>query len=216
MIADIFIEGDSMLEMGWIRESIDFPIPKAQTETLVVPGRNTPIRFNEALGRIAYEPRAFTIVLTMLGTRQAFNEKVRLMGNRYQGRLLRVVCSEEPSLYVLGSLNLTPEYDPLTGKGSITIECDDADSYRYHTQETVVTITGSDEAVLNNDYMPVVPVVTTTEETRLVWSVGTDTFNKTLSAGTWEIPELELSQGENTITVTGEGETTFRYREGCL
>ena len=216
MIADIFINGDSMLEMGWIRESIDFPIPKAQTETLVVPGRNTPIRFNEALGRIAYEPRAFTIVLTMLGTRQAFNEKVRIMGNRYQGRLLRVVCSEEPSLYVLGTLDLSPEYDPLTGKGSITIECDDADSYRYHTQETVVSITGSDEAVLNNDYMPVVPVVITTEETRLVWSVGTDTFNKTLSAGTWEIPELELSQGENTITVTGEGETTFRYREGCL
>lgn len=216
MIADIFIEGDSMLELGWVRESIDFPIPKAQTETLVVPGRNTPIRFNEALGRIAYEPRAFTIVLTMLGSRQAFNEKVRIMGNRYQGRLLRVVCSEEPSLYVLGTLHLTPEYDPLTGKGSITIECDDADSYRYHIQETVVTITGSDEAVLNNDYMPVVPVVTTTEETRLVWSVGTDTFNKTLSAGTWEIPELELSQGENTITVTGEGETTFRYREGCL
>ena len=216
MIADIFIDGDSMLELGWVRESIDFPIPKAQTETLVVPGRNTPIRFNEALGRIAYEPRAFTIVLTMLGTRQAFNEKVRLMGNRYQGRLLRVVCSEEPSLYVLGTLDISTEYDPLTGKGSITIECDDADSYRYHTQETVVTITGSDEAVLNNDYMPVVPVVTTTEETRLVWSVGTDTFNKTLSAGTWEIPELELSQGENTITVTGEGETTFRYREGCL
>ena len=216
MIADIFINGDSMLELGWIRESIDFPIPKAQTETLVVPGRNTPIRFNEALGRIAYEPRAFTIVLTMLGTRQAFNEKVRIMGNRYQGRLLRVVCSEEPSLYVLGTLDISTEYDPLTGKGSITIECDDADSYRYHTQETVVSITGSDEAVLNNDYMPVVPVVTTTEETRLVWSVGTDTFNKTLSAGTWEIPELELSQGENTITVTGEGETTFRYREGCL
>jgi phage-related protein len=64
--------------------------------------------------------------------------------------------------------------------------------------------------------MPVVPVVTTTADTALSWKVGTDTFQKTVSAGTWEFPELELAAGKNTIKISGTGTTTFRYREGRL
>jgi hypothetical protein len=70
--------------------------------------------------------------------------------------------------------------------------------------------------VLTNDYMPVVPVIATTAETSLSWTVDGESISKTVSAGTWEIPELELRHGENTVSVTGEGTTTFRYREGRL
>ena len=64
--------------------------------------------------------------------------------------------------------------------------------------------------------MPVVPTVTTTEETTLKWQVGTDRFIKTVSAGTWTFPELELVQGGNEIEVVTDGTVTFRYREGRL
>ena len=64
--------------------------------------------------------------------------------------------------------------------------------------------------------MPVVPILTATAETALSWSVGTDVFKKTVSSGTWEFPELELQAGRNTISVTGSGTVTFRYREGRL
>ena len=70
--------------------------------------------------------------------------------------------------------------------------------------------------MLHNDFMPVVPVITTTEETTLRWAVDGDTYHKTISAGTWEIPELELRHGENTVFVSGEGSVTFTYREGRL
>lgn len=216
MIPDIMIDDISMSRLGWIRESIDFPIPKSQTETVVVPGRNSPIRFTEALGSVSFEPRAFSVVLSMLGTRKKFNELVKLTGNRFSGRLAKVICSEEPELYCIGTLQLTPAYDPIAGRGELTIECEDADSYRYHVIQTQVIMSGSGTATLTNDYMPVVPIVTTTAETKLTWKVGTDTFNKTLSAGTWEIPELQLSQGNNSVKVTGSGTTTFTYREGCL
>ena len=43
---------------------------------------------------------------------------------------------------------------------------------------------------LHNDYMPVVPVIATSSETTLRWAVDGETFHKTVSAGTWEIPEL--------------------------
>lgn len=216
MIPDIYINDISMSRMGWIRENIDFPIPKSQTETVVVPGRNSPIRFTEALGSVSFEPRAFTVNLSMLGTRDKFNELVKAAGNQFSGRLAKVICSEEPGLYCIGTLQLTPAYDPIEGRGELVIECTDADAYRYHAAITEVIATGNDTVSLKNDYMPVIPTVVTTAETKLTWKVGTDTFNKTVSAGTWEFPELQLSQGTNSVKVTGSGTTTFRYREGCL
>lgn len=216
MIPDIYINDISMSRMGWIRENIDFPIPKSQTETVVVPGRNSPIRFTEALGSVSFEPRAFTVNLSMLGTREKFNELVKAASNQFSGRLAKVTCSEEPGLYCIGTLQLTPAYDPIEGRGELVIECSDADAYRYHAVITEVIATGNATVSLKNDYMPVILTVVTTAETKLTWKVGTDTFNKTVSAGTWEFPELQLSHGMNSVKVTGSGTTTFRYREGCL
>lgn len=202
--------------LGWLRESVNFPTPQSQTNTIVVPGRNSPIRYTEALGQVSYQPRSFEIVLSMLGTRSRFNAMVSTVVNQYAGQLTKVICSEEPGLYAIGTLEMAPAYDPLTGKGQLTISCSDGDAYRYHVEETVVTVTGGGTVYLDNDYMPVVPVITATAETALGWQVGTDTFQKTVSSGTWEFPEMELKDGRNTISVTGSGTVTFRYREGCL
>ena len=219
MKPDILINGTSMLNLGWLRESIDFPVPQSQTETITVPGRNSPIRYSEALGRVSYQPRSFTATLTMLGSRSRFNTMVGEVVNRYAGQLVSVIRSEEPGLFAYGTLQMESQYDPIAGKGVLTLNCSDGDSYLYHVQETVVTKTGSGTIVLNNDFMPVIPVVTTTGETTLRWKVGSDTFDKTISSGTWEFPELELEHGENSISVackTSSDTVTFRYREGRL
>ena len=134
----------------------------------------------------------------------------------FSGVLSEIITSEEPTLYLVGTLKVTPTYDPLTRKGTVEISCEDGDSYRYYIEETVVSFTGGGVVILENDYMPVVPTVTVTAETGFSWKVGNDTFRKTVSAGTWTFPEMELGRGENTLTITGTGTTTFRYREGCL
>jgi hypothetical protein len=216
MIPDIYINDVSMLSVGWVRENIEFPVPESQTETVVVPGRNAPIRFNEVLGLVSFKPRTFTLTFSMLGTRVKFDELTSKVSNRYAGRLCRVRTSEEPNLYVLGTIQMSSSYDPLTGKGQLVMECSDGDSYRYHVDMTEVVQNGSGTVILKNDYMPVVPTVITTADTTLSWKVGTDSFDKTLSAGEWEIPELQLSYGNNSVKVTSTGDTTFRYREGCL
>lgn len=216
MKPDILINRISLFQMGWLRESIDFPIPQSQSETVVVPGRNSPIRFSEALGSVSFQPRAFTIVLSMLGTRNEFNDKVSTLVNQFTGRLVKVICSEELSLYCVGTIEATPAYHPLSNKGQLTLSCTDGDAYRYHVDETVVQIAGTKTVSLTNDFMPVVPTITTTAETTLAWKIGTDSFSKTISAGTWEIPELQLAYGNNSVKVTSTGTTTFRYREGRL
>ena len=216
MIPDIKINGTSMLGLGWLRESVNFPTPISQSNTVIVPGRNSPIRFSEALGRVSYQPRTFEITLSMLGTRAQFDEAVSNVANRFAGQLVQIICSEEPELYYVGTIEAEPSYDPLTGKGVLLFSCNDGDAYRYHVAETAVRKVGTGTVILANDYMPVVPVITTTAETTLTWTVGSDSFHKTLSAGTWEIPELELAPGNNSVTVSGSGTTTFKYREGRL
>ena len=152
----------------------------------------------------------------MLGDRADYDRLVSAAVNQFAGKLCRVTLTEDPTLYALGTLEADPTYDPLTGKGQLVLSCSDGDAFLYYVSETVESITGSGTVILHNDYMPVVPVITTTAETTLRWAIDGESFHKTVSAGTWEIPELELRHGDNTVSVTGEGTTTFTYRQGRL
>ena len=216
MKPDALINGVSMLSIGWLRETVNFPTPQSQSNTITVPGRNSPIRFTEALGRVAFQPRSFDLTFTMLGDRADFDQLVSMVVNQFAGKLCRVTLTEDPTMYAVGTLEAAPSYDPLTGKGALELSCIDGDAFLYHTEETVVSFSGSGTVILGNDYMPVVPVITATAETTLRWAIDGEAFHKTVSAGSWELPELELRHGDNTVSVTGEGTTTFTYRQGRL
>ena len=216
MMPDVTINGVSMLSLGWLRETVNYPTPQSQSNTITVPGRNSPIRFTEALGRVAYQPRSFDMTFSMLGDRADFDRLVSAVVNQFAGQLCRVTPTEGPTLYALGTLEADPTYDPLTWKGTIVLSCTDGDAFLYYVEETVESISGSGTVTLRNDFMPVVPVITTTAETTLRWAIDGEAFHKTVSAGTWEIPELELRHGDNSVSVTGEGTTTFTYRRGQL
>ena len=152
----------------------------------------------------------------MLGDRADFDRLVSLVVNQFAGKLCRVTMTEDPTLYAVGTLEAEPTYDLLTSKGTLVLSCTDGDAFLYYVSETVDSIPGSGTITLHNDYMPVVPVITTTAETTLHWAVDGEVFHKTVSTGTGEIPELELRHGNNTVSVTGEGTTVFAYRQGRL
>ena len=216
MKPDVTINGVSMLSLGWLRETANFPTPQSQSNTITVPGRNSPIRFTEALGRVSYQPRSFDMTFSMLGDRSDYARLVSVVVNQFTGQLCQVTLTEDPTLYALGTLEANPSYDPLTGKGTLVLSCTDGDAFLYYVEETVEDSSGGGTVTLHNDFMPVVPVITTTAETTLRWAIDGEAFHKTVSAGTWEIPELELRHGDNSVSVTGEGTTTFTYRQGRL
>ena len=106
-----------MLSLGWLRETVYFPTPQSQSNTITVPGRNTPIRFTEALGRVAYQPRSFDMTFSMLGDRAYYDNLVADAVNLFAGRLCQVILTEDPTMYAVGTLEAEPAYDPKTGKG---------------------------------------------------------------------------------------------------
>lgn len=216
MIADVKLNGESMFKHGWLRESMEISTPEAQTNTQVIPGRNSPIRYSSSLGRISYGTREIKIILSTLCTREKFMNKLQYLTNTFNGVLSEIIFSEQPDLYYVGTVSVDNSYDPLTGKGSAEIYCNDVDAYCYHTEETEVSIQGSGKVILQNDYMPTVPTVITEGDTTLYWSAGNDEFHRTLSKGTWKVPELELEYGDNEVNVTAEGTVVFRYREGRM
>ncbi len=95
MKPDAMINGVSMLSLGWLRETVNFPTPQSQSNTITVPGRNSPIRFTEALGRVAYQPRSFDMTFSMLGNRADYNLLVSLVVNQFAGKLCQVTLTEE-------------------------------------------------------------------------------------------------------------------------
>lgn len=106
MIPDVIINDISMLEMGLIRESISMPTPKPQTNTIVVPYRNSPIRYTNLFNDISYQPRSFSLTFSMLGSREKFDNILKEISNKFLGVLSRVIISEEPNLYLLGTLQV--------------------------------------------------------------------------------------------------------------
>lgn len=153
------------------------------------------------------------MTFSMLGDWADFDQLISTVVNQFSGKLCQTIISDTPGLYAVGTLEASPSYDPKNGKGTLVLSCEDGDAYLYHLIETDVSITGDDTVTLENDYMPVVPTITVTEENTLRWTVDGESIHKTISAGTWELPELELRYGENTISITSFGTTTFRYRE---
>ena len=105
MKPDAMINGVSMLSLGWLRETVNFPTPQSQSNTITVPGRNSPIRFTEALGRVAYRPRSFDMTFSMLGDRADYNRLVSAVSNQFAGQLCRVTPARRSNQSILKEIS---------------------------------------------------------------------------------------------------------------
>ena len=128
---------------------------------------------------------------------------------------MRVILDDDPHFYYVGR----PEVSQFTndrniGTIHIAVECE---PYKYKLAKTTVSraVSGSAEIVLTNSRKRAVPEVTIQAESSLnivfgagnVWDLG---------SGSYTLPELELAEGTNTVTVTGTGTIIFTWQEASL
>lgn len=195
--------------------ALSFPI--VQTNYVEVPGRDGLLDLSAALtGDVSYQMRDFTVPLMSTATPEDWPALYSQILNAVHGKQLNATLDEDPDYYYMGRFAVDfPTYDG-TFQFSIT-----GVVYPYKRKQAITVVTAAlttmdAEITLVNDRQTVIPSITVDAETTLKW--GDSTW--TIGAGTHTIPDIRLTEGENTLkaklTAEGTGSITISYQEGSL
>ncbi|MBQ2977600.1 MAG: hypothetical protein IJE17_08930 [Clostridia bacterium] len=126
-----------------------------------------------------------------------------------------IILDDEPNFFYVGRIYVQPFTSEKT-IGHITIEAE-CEPYKYKLAKTTVSraVNGTDNIVLTNARKRAVPEVIIETETSINITYGSG-FIWDLGPGSYTLPELELVEGNNTVTVTGTGSISFTWQEGVL
>ena len=192
------------------QKTIGAPSPKV--ESIEIPGGDGALDLSEFFGEVKYNNRNLSFDFSTIIPQAGFLDLFSRIQNAIHGQKMQIVLDDDAEWYYIGRVTV-PEWKTERNIGKLTIECD-CEPYKMKNAETVVSkaVAGSASVVLTNSRKRVVPQITTNAS----MTISFGTYSGTFSAGTFTIPELELHEGETTVTVAGTGNISFRYREGGL
>ena len=203
----------SYYEWGLILSEKEIGSPKPKTKYVEVEGSDGVLDYTEYFGDVKYENRSLSFKLAKPNIVPGGYEALYSVVQDYlQGKKMQIILDDDPAYYYLGRVTIN-EWKSSKRIGEIVIECD-CEPYKYKLEETVVSkaVSSSATITLSNSRKKAVPLITTDAQ----FTIAFDGYTGTFSAGTFTIPELELVEGANTVTVTGTGNISFVYREGRL
>ena len=189
--------------------------PPTKTNVVKIEGADGVLDLTDFFGEPKYENVTHTFDFSTLAPQTEFLSLYSTIKNAIHGKKVRIVLDDDPTFYYVGRCFVSP-FTNEKGVGIVNVECD-CEPYKYKLDKTVVTtaVNGTKTITLTNGRKRAVPEVTITTGTSLnlvfqtvnVWDLG---------AGSYTLPELELTEGENHVTVTGVGNITFTWQEGDL
>lgn len=187
--------------------------PVVKTSKVDIEGADGELDYTEYFGDVKYKNRLLKFSFEIGGkTSSEFLDLLSDIQDVIHGKVLQVTLDDDPEYYYKGRAMVT-NLTHKKGIGTVEIEVD-AEPYKLKKAVTIAkfAVLGTKEITLTNGRKPVVPTITATAAMTIVF--GGNTF--TAGAGTYRLPELQLTKGENALTVTGTGEITFEYQEGRL
>ena len=192
------------------QKTIGTPSPK--TETVDIPGGDGVLDLTEFFGDVRYNNRPLSFEFSTNVKQNEFMELFSTIQDALHGQKMNIIIDDDTEWYYTGRITVS-EWKADKNIGKLTIDCD-CEPYKLKISETIVSkaVSGTLNIVLLNSRKRVIPTITTDAE----MTISFGTYSGTFSAGTFRIPELELSEGNNTVTVTGTGNISFQYREGGL
>ena len=189
--------------------------PEVKRQTIDIEGADGELDFTDFFGEPKYTNAQHRFDFESI---QPWNEQLSQftdIKNKIHGKKGRIVLDSDPSFFYVGRCFVSA-YKNENVIGRISIECD-CEPYKYKMAETVVTRTvdGVEGVTLTNARKRAVPLVTIETDTTLnIVYGGVNVWD--LAAGTYTLPELELAEGDNIVTVTGTGTIAFSWREAVL
>lgn len=198
---------------GLILQSKEIKAPEPKINQIDIEGGDGVLDLTDYFGDVKYKNRSLSFQFVKPGIEQAsFLALFSQVQNLLHGKKMQIILDDDSANYYAGRVTIN-EWKSDKNLGTIAIEVD-AEPYKYKLNETVVSmpISGSSTITLANSRKRVVPSITTDAE----FTIAFGDYSGVFSAGTFMIPELELEEGNNTVTVTGTGNISFRYQEGGL
>lgn len=202
----------SYRDLNLILSEKEIGAPHVKTKLIDIEGADGSIDYTDFFDGPKYGEVKHKFTFSTIVPRSDFLTQYSEVKNALHGQKLRIVDDDDPGFYYVGRCyvsNFTNEKNI----GTIEVECE-CEPYKYKLAKTVVTqaVDGTEAITLTNSRKHAVPTITTSAAMTIAFGDGIWTN----SAGTYTIPELELVEGENLVSVTGTGNITFTWQEGSL
>lgn len=186
--------------------------PEIKRQTIDIAGSDGELDFTEFFGEAHFANVQHQFTFESIRPRNEQIAQYTDIKNKIHGKKGRIILDDDPSFFYVGRCSVS-KYTNEKNIGKITVTCD-CEPYKYKLTKTVVTraIDGTETVSLTNGRKRAVPTITTTTDMTLSFGGGSWTNR----AGTFSIPELELVEGDNLVTVTGKGTISFTWQEAIL
>ena len=194
------------------KKEIGSPTVKAQK--LDIPGADGTLDLTDFFGEPKYDDVTHRFDFSTSYPQEEFISQFSTIKNKIHGRKMRVVLDDDPLFFWVGRCHVSG-FTSEKGIGTISVEVD-CEPYKYKLDHTVMAyaINGTQTINLTNARKRAVPEIQVFTDTSIrivhqgnIWDLG---------KGNYTLPELELTEGDNLVTVTGVGTITFVWQEGEL
>lgn len=209
----LFGDKHSYKDLHLILSEKEIGAPGVKKETLDIPGGDGVLDFTEFHGEPKYGNATHKFTFTTI--ENDLLTQYSTVKNALHGKKMEIKLDADPEYFYIGRCEVSSFHDE-HGVGTIVITCD-CEPYKYALVKTAIyrAVDGAADVVLLNGRKRAVPEVIIETDTSLnivyqqsnIWD---------LASGTYTLPELELVEGENIVTVTGTGAITFTWREAAL
>ena len=196
----LFGSKSTKTDYGFIVAPYIIPMPTVQTSFVEIPGRDGMLDLTEGFGLVRYSDRAVALTLYAVAP---YEQTVSAFVNDVHGKRMELLFDRDASFYYIGRVSVDG-LEKHDGYCTITVNVN-AEPYKYKRTVTTVTRTGNSTVTLANLRMPVVPEVTASAETTLVYQSGGVPTTTVIAAGTHLVPTLLLEAGTKSVEVTTTG-----------
>lgn len=210
-----FGEYHSFNDLRLVLKSKEIGSPAVKVRKIEIEGADSALDYTDFFGGAKYEDVTHKFSFSTVVPQAEFLSLYSTIKNALHGKKKRIILEGDPSFYYMGRIHVLP-FTNEKNIGKLEIECD-CEPWKYKINPTVFSkaIAGTETIVLSNARKRAVPEVKIeTESSIRIEYQGSNIWD--LGAGSYTLPELELAEGENPVTVTGTGTITFTWQEGSL
>ena len=199
-------------DLKLILESKEIGSPEVKVRKIDIEGADSSLDYTDFFGEPKYEDVTHKFTFSTIVPQAQFLSQFSAVKNALHGKKMRIILDDDPLFYYLGRIKVS-SFTNEKNIGKISVECD-CEPFKYKLEKTVVSraVSGTQAIILTNSRKRAVPEIKATANMTI--SFGGHTWAS--ASGTFTLPELELVEGENTVTVTGTGNITFTWTEGSL